>query len=267
MSDNHKYYYIKLKDNYFDGDAIKILEGLENGHIYSLIILKLYVKSSKHNGRLMMTDTIPYDPTRMKMLAKVIGHDVDHLKTALQAGQELDLITIKESGEIWMTEMQNFIGHSSTEADRKRQYRIELKAKTALPAPDRTNVRTVSDKRAPELDLELKKESDQKRDYSFYKQLWDKATEVYSVKGIRSITSQRKRHLKARESENPDFREDFRKCMYAIGESKFLREWNNFGFDWIIVNDGNYQKILEGKYRDKPKRQPYTGHMGLSPDQ
>ena len=51
MSDNRKYYYRKLKENYFDDDAIVLLESMQDGVLYSNILLKLYLKSLKHGGR------------------------------------------------------------------------------------------------------------------------------------------------------------------------------------------------------------------------
>ena len=36
MADNRKYYYLKLKENYFDEDAIVLLESMQDG-ILSLI--------------------------------------------------------------------------------------------------------------------------------------------------------------------------------------------------------------------------------------
>ena len=50
MADNRKYYYLKLKESYFDDDAIVLLESMQDGVIYSNILLKLYLKSLK-NGR------------------------------------------------------------------------------------------------------------------------------------------------------------------------------------------------------------------------
>ena len=47
MSDNRKYYYLKLKENYFDEDAIVLLESMQDGILYSNILLKLYLKSLK----------------------------------------------------------------------------------------------------------------------------------------------------------------------------------------------------------------------------
>ena len=50
MSDNRKYYYLKLKENYFDEDAIVLLESMQDGILYSNILLKLYLKSLKTAG-------------------------------------------------------------------------------------------------------------------------------------------------------------------------------------------------------------------------
>ena len=137
--DNQKYYYIKLKDSYFEQDNIKVLESLPNGHIFSLILIKMYLKASKYNGQLMMTSSIPYDPNNLEVLASVLNHDVSHVRDAIRAGVKLDLITILDGREIWLTEIQNMIGRSSTEADRIRSYRQRLGVKDApaLPAKKR----------------------------------------------------------------------------------------------------------------------------------
>ena len=60
MSDNRKYYYLKLKENYFDDDSIVLLESMQDGVLYSNILLKLYLKSLKHGGRLQLDESIPY---------------------------------------------------------------------------------------------------------------------------------------------------------------------------------------------------------------
>ena len=40
MADNRKYYYLKLKESYFDDDAIVLLESMPDGILYSNILLK-----------------------------------------------------------------------------------------------------------------------------------------------------------------------------------------------------------------------------------
>ena len=71
MADNKKYYYLKLKENFFDSEEMIILQNMENGYIYSDILLKLYLRSLKNEGRQMFKKLIPYTPSA---LAHVVRH-------------------------------------------------------------------------------------------------------------------------------------------------------------------------------------------------
>ena len=70
MADNRKYYYLKLKEDFFDTDEMKILESMKDGYLYSNILLKLYLKSLSNSGRLMYRNVIPYTP---EILATLTG--------------------------------------------------------------------------------------------------------------------------------------------------------------------------------------------------
>jgi predicted phage replisome organizer len=164
MSNNKKYYYLKLKDSFFNEDAAVVLESMKNGYIYSNIRFKLYLKSLKYNGKLMMTDRIPYNSRNLESLAKVIRSDIDHLRSAIKIFKELDIIEILDSGEMYMLDIQNFIGHSSTEADRKREYRIKLEDKKGQKSDKSL------DKNPPELKIKIKiKKELKKNKYSEHK--------------------------------------------------------------------------------------------------
>ena len=119
MADNKKYYYLKLKENFFESDSMVLLESMKDGYLYSNILMKLYLRSLKDNGRLMLNGTIPYNS---QMLASVTRHQIGTLEKALDIFKELGLIEILDSGAIYMMDIQNFIGKSSTEADRQRRY-------------------------------------------------------------------------------------------------------------------------------------------------
>ena len=56
MADNRKYYYLKLKENFFDSDSIVLLEDMKDGILYSNILLKLYLKSLKNGGKLQLDE-------------------------------------------------------------------------------------------------------------------------------------------------------------------------------------------------------------------
>lgn len=143
MSDNKKYYYLRLKENFFDGEEMKIIEGMPDGYLYSNILLKLYLRSLKTDGRLMLGGKIPYSP---EMISSVTGHPVGIVKQALSIFKELGLIEILDNGAIYITDIQNFIGRGSTEADRIREYRKKIadEGKALIDSPqviDCTNVR------------------------------------------------------------------------------------------------------------------------------
>ena len=60
MSDNKKYYYLKLKEDFFTSETITLLESMKDGVMYSNILLKLYLMSLKNNGKLIFRDKIQY---------------------------------------------------------------------------------------------------------------------------------------------------------------------------------------------------------------
>lgn len=47
MSDNKKYYYLRVKENFYDSDEMIILESMPDGFLYSNILIKLYLRSLK----------------------------------------------------------------------------------------------------------------------------------------------------------------------------------------------------------------------------
>ena len=151
MADNRKYYYLKLKESYFDDDAIVLLESMPDGILYSNILLKLYLKSLKNGGKLQLDENIPYTA---QMIATLTRQQVGTVERALGIFQQLGLVEQLHGGLLYMTDIELMIGQSSTEAERKRAARL---ANKALPPP-RTNGGHLSDIRPPE--IEIKKERD-----------------------------------------------------------------------------------------------------------
>lgn len=155
MSDNKRYYYLKLKENFFDSDEMVLLESMPDGYIYSNILLKLYLRSLKHEGKLMFNDRIPFDST---MLAIITRHSVGVVEKAVQIFRDLQLIDVLDNGAIYMSDIQSFIGKSSTEADRKREYRKKIEeAKRNLITGGQVSDKC-PDKTTPELEIEIEKD-------------------------------------------------------------------------------------------------------------
>jgi len=150
MSDSKKYYYLKLKDNFYDSEEMIILQNMTDGYLYSDILMKLYLRSLKNNGKLMFNDLIPYTPN---VLAQVVRHQVGTVEKALKIFEQLNLIEILDNGAIYMLNIQNFIGESSTEADRVRKYRSKIKQDVQM-------LQQRNDKGTPEIEKEIEIELD-----------------------------------------------------------------------------------------------------------
>lgn len=159
MADNKKYYYLKLKENFFDSDEMILLESMPDGYRYSNILLKMYLRSLKDEGRLMLSGKIPYSP---EMLATVVRQPVGVVKEALKLFQELGLVSVLDTGAIYMMDIQNFIGKSSTEADRIRAYRAKVELESVQPSKQKPY--NSNDKCTPETEKEIKQKIDTDRE-------------------------------------------------------------------------------------------------------
>lgn len=160
MSENKKYYYLKLKENFFNSDEIVLIESMQDGILYSNILLKLYLLSLKYNGFLRLNENMAYTA---QMIATITRHEVGTVERALNVFMEFGLIVPAADGSIYMTNIEDMVGKSSTEADRKRLARAEVKrlgGQTADKCPQ--NVPAVSENCPPEIEIE--KESDIKKE-------------------------------------------------------------------------------------------------------
>lgn len=156
MAENRPYYYMRLKEGFFDSDELIALQSMKDGYLYSDILLKLYLRSLRRGGRLMVSDCIPYDA---EMISKITKHSKKIVEKALENFKKLGLVEVLDSGAIYMTDIQEYIGKSSTEADRKRDYRSRIEAeKHGQMSGHLSAKRPPEIEKETELKLELKPE-------------------------------------------------------------------------------------------------------------
>ena len=254
MADNKRYYYMRLKESFFDDDAIKILEAMPDGYLYSNILLKLYLKSLKFNGRLMYNERIPYNAS---VLATLTNHSVGVIEKALDIFEQLGLIEVLDNGAIYMLDIQNYIGKSTTEADRKRDYRNRIEEEKKIISGQMSGQN--SDKSTPEIDIEIEKDIDidiekeretEKRKRVDYQRIVDMYNDTcVSFPKVHSISDARKKAIKARLNTYSVY--DFKILFKKAESSDFLkgknaRNWSA-NFDWLI-KDANMAKVLDGNY-------------------
>ncbi len=115
-----KYYWLKLKEDFFDDDAIEWLEEQPKGKEYALFYLKLCLKSLKTDGvliRIVGTMLVPYD---MKKLSEITKTDFDTVVVAMELLKNIGLVEILENGEIFLPGLQQMVGSETQWAKYKR---------------------------------------------------------------------------------------------------------------------------------------------------
>lgn len=120
MSKNKKYYWLKLKEDFFERDEIKIIESQANGKDYINFYFKLLLKSLKTDGTLRFRDAIPYN---IEMLSTITNCNIDTVNTAIKTFIGLGLMETWKDGTFFMLEVQNMVGSETSWAEKKREYR------------------------------------------------------------------------------------------------------------------------------------------------
>lgn len=115
-----KFYWLKLKKDFFKRHDIKIIEDMDNGKDYILFYLKLLCESVDHSGSLRFSDTIPYSE---KMLSTITGTNIDIVRSAMKVFTSLEMIEILDDQTIYMREVEKMIGGESDSAERVRRHR------------------------------------------------------------------------------------------------------------------------------------------------
>lgn len=130
-----KYYWLKLKRDFFKRHDIRIIEEMPNGKEYLLFYLKLLVESIDHEGALRFSDTIPYNE---QMLSIITNTNVDIVRSAMKLLESLQLVEIKDDQTIYMEEVNAMIGSAADNdvANRQRRCRERKKQQALLGVTD-----------------------------------------------------------------------------------------------------------------------------------
>lgn len=164
MAEGKKFYWLKLRRDFFKRHDIRIIEEMPNGKDYVLFYLKLLLESIDHEGTLRFSDTIPYNEN---MLSVVTNTNVDIVRSAMKLFTELNLMEVFDDETIYMAEVNNMIGSESWSAQRVRRFRENQKALQC-----NTDVTSCNEEieEEPDLDtdLDLETKKDKDKEISLY---------------------------------------------------------------------------------------------------
>ena len=168
-----KYYWLKLKRDFFKRHDIQIIEGMPNGKDYVLFYLKLLVESVDHDGALRFNDTIPYNE---QMLSTITNTNIDTVRSAMKVFTELSMIDVLENQTIFMTEVSKMLGSETFWAEKKRTQRAVKSPSLIGQSGDNVQAMSKMSKEEIEIEIEIDKEKE------IYKESADVPVDVQTLK-------------------------------------------------------------------------------------
>ena len=279
--------WIKISTNIFDDEAIELIEQMPEGDAIIVIWFKLLAKAGKTNngGLIYFKDNIPYTE---EMLSTVFKKPLNIIRMALKVFEQFGMIEITSSNEILITNWekhQNIDGlekirEYNSLAKRKERERKKLllgdNSKMSLTSQGQFNDCQDTD---IDKDIDIEEEKDiidiELENNSLSEDKSSEPTPEKTPKGIglkevkefvdlynsiairlpkvQKISSNREKKIKAR-LKNIDlngWKQVFERCEksdFCCGVNK--NNWTA-SLDWLISNDNNYVKVLEGRYDNK----------------
>ena len=172
MAENKKYYWLKLKRDFFKRHDIRIIEEMPNGKDYILFYLKLLLESIDHEGSLRFSDTIPYNE---QMLSVVTNTNIDIVRSAMKLFIELNMMQVFDDQTIYMSEVDKLIGSESASANRVRKHREQQKMLQCNTDVTKCNT---------EIEIEKETEEEIKKEKEFHSFIHSREEEEYIDKKI-----------------------------------------------------------------------------------
>lgn len=227
-----KFFWLQLKEDFFDDDAIQWLEEQKpNGRDYAYFYLKLCLKSLRTNGILIRNVgeiLIPYDNRKLAELTKI---DFDTVTVAMELLKKIGLVKILENGEIYINQIEKLIGAKSVGAFKKQQQRL-LGGQKADICP-------------PEIDIDIEKEinnNEQKQVLlDHFKLIWK---EYPNKKGKAKALEYYFQWIKGRKISGITKKLTDKQMYYAVKRYKKECEKNNTEQRYIKYGDTFFNKAI-----------------------
>lgn len=126
--EDKKYYWIKLKTNFFDLPTIDWIMSQNNGCEYIVLYQMLCLKTANTDGKLVSQIgemLIPYDIEKIARDTKYFSNDT--IRVALELFKSLGLIYVSDDNTMTISNYDEMVGSESQWAEKKRLYRQKQK--------------------------------------------------------------------------------------------------------------------------------------------
>ena len=235
MGDNKRYYWLKLKDDFFDSRKMKKLRKVAGGDTYTIIYLKLQLLSINNEGVIEFEGT---DEDIYHQLALDIDEEIDDIKMTLAFCNANDLIDYLDD-DVFLNEVPDLIGSESQSARRVRKHRKKKKALQSNTQVLQGNTDVTKCNTEQEQDIEQEQERREKSKSSREEELTYRCYCQF-----------------IKNNSNIDDRDLFDKAIEQYG-------WRNVLYTLVVIRDERKVKVSSFKYvlemlRDVEKYDDFT---------
>ncbi|AXA34164.1 phage replisome organizer N-terminal domain-containing protein [Francisella adeliensis] len=168
-----KYYWLKLKNNFFSQREIKKLRNIAGGDTYVIIYLKLLLNSLENVDKILYAET---EENIVEQLSYDLDEDAQNIQVTLNFLVKNQLAEIAENQDIWMIETKELTGSESESASRVRRHREKKKAlqcnsvvtgSNKLVTTETEQEKQIEKKKETETQTQLENDDKSKKKYSF----------------------------------------------------------------------------------------------------
>lgn len=121
MSNNKKYYWLRLKEGFFDSKHIKFLRSQDNGDRMCIVYLQLQLKSLKTIGVVQYEKLLP---SCTEEIAFDLGEPIEIVNQTVATLEKLNLVEQLDDGSLYLSAVREVVGSETAAAERMRNKRI-----------------------------------------------------------------------------------------------------------------------------------------------
>lgn len=243
-----RYYWLKLKRDFFKRHDIKILEQIY-GEKVLLFYLKLLVESVDHDGTLRFSEDVPYTAD---MIAVITDTDKDFAENALQTLEKLKIIETDKDGTIRFEKIDAMIGSAADNDNARRQQRFRDARKNADCNDDVTESVTNSNAEVTQT-VTNSNESIENRDKRIEKRKKEKVKkEKIAFGSFQNVLLTEEEHERLLAKYGAEADEAIEYLSAYIIEKKYKSESHNLSIQRWVIDAVRERKAKQKKAPAKP---------------
>lgn len=264
MADEKRYYWLKLKDDFFQSRKMKKLRKVAGGDTYTIIYLKLQLLSINNDGVIEFEGT---DEDIFHQLSLDIDEEIDDIKMTVAFCTTNDLIELQQD-DLFLSDVPKLIGSeaASTRRSRKHRQRKALEAEAEQQEALKSNghalqCNTRATKCNTEIDIERRDRDKSKKDDDSWKTQilsnWNSLDK--NIPKIKSLNAGTDRYKLTKARINEYGLESVVAAIRSIDDSQFLKGYKTdfvINYDWFI-RPNNFVKVRDGNYIDRGQSNVY----------